>query len=328
MRMKQSFSILAILLAVLMLSACDGGNTSSVEETQPVTEATAAATEPKDRTFLVEPNAIEGLVRVEQMIPLKDNYLMVGVNEHGGQAVVLYDFKNNTSTPKTLNRLAEAGDILAIVPTQDDQVYVIYNNIEGGTQYVELYDSSMTLVSEVKTSEFVKENPDLATMKVDGAGNRYFLGWNEAGNHEVLVYDKDMQLLGRVSGEMTIGDELIPAADGKMYLLYHVGVKEARLGCVDPAALTITDIMLDNLPVYHKSTIEGSCGYDFYFNAQEALYGINIADGTSTVVLDWASTMFDGRDVRGLFALSDGNYLVSNIGSKLMEEGTWRMVAK
>ncbi len=327
MRMKHSFSILALFLAALLLTACDG-STSSVEETQPATQATTAATEPKDRDFLVEPNAVEGLVRVEQMIPLKDNYLMVGVNEHGGQAVVLYDLKNNTAEQKPLNRLAEAGDFLAIVPAHDDQIYVIYNSTEDGTQYVELYDSSMSLVSETTASEFAKEKPDLATMQVDKDGNHYFLGWNEAGNHEVLIYDKEMQLLGRVGGEMTIGDELIPVADGKMYLLYHVGVKEARLGCVDPAALTITDVTLDNLPVYHKSTIAGSCGYDFYFNAQEALYGINIADGTSKVVIDWGSTMFDGRDVRGLLAMSDGNYLVSNIGSKLMEEGTWRMVAK
>lgn len=328
MRMKQSFSILAVLLAALMLSACDGGNTSSVEETKPATEATTAATEPKDRTFLVEPNAIEGLVRVEQMIPLKDKFLMVGVNEHDGQAVVLYDPKSNTSEQKTLNRLAETGDFLAIVPDHEDRIYVIYSSLEDGKQFVELYDSSMTLVKEMPAAEFVQEKPDFATMKVDGAGNHYFLGWNEAGNHEVLVYDKEMQLLGKVGGEMTTGDELIPAIDGKMYLLYHVGVKEARLGCVDPAALTITDITMDNLPVYHKSTIEGTCGYDFYFNAQEALYGINIADGTSKVVIDWGSTMFDGRDIRGLYALPDGNYLVSNIGSKLMEEGTWKMIAK
>ena len=157
MRMKQSFSILAVLLAALMLSACDGGNTSSVEETKPATEATTAATEPKDRTFLVEPNAIEGLVRVEQMIPLKDKFLMVGVNEHDGQAVVLYDPKSNTSEQKTLNRLAEAGDFLAIVPDQEDRIYVIYSCLEDGKQFVELYDSSMTLVKEMPAAEFVQD---------------------------------------------------------------------------------------------------------------------------------------------------------------------------
>lgn len=328
MRMKQSFSILGVLFAALLLTACDEGGTSSVEETQPATQAATVATEPKDRSFLVEPNAIEGLSRVEQMIPLKDKFLMVGVNEHDGQSVVLYDSKSNTFEQKTLGLLAQMGNFLAIVPDREEQVYVFYSDPENGSQFVEVYDSSMTLLEEMPAEDFVKENPDLASMKVDGDGNRYFFGWNEVGNHEVLVYDKEMQLLGKAGGEMTIGEELIPAADGKMYLLYRVGGKEARLGCVDPAALTITDVALDTLPVYHKSTIKGTCGYDFYFNAQEALYGINIKEGTSKVVIDWGSTMFDGRDIRGIYALPDGNYLVSNIGSKLMEEGTWKMLAK
>jgi len=328
MRMKQGRAILGILLAAALLSGCDGANNSSVMETQPPTETRPAATEPKDKVFTVEPNAIEGLVSVEKMIPLKDKYLMVGLNEYDGRAVVLYNADTNTAEKKTLNRLSEIGDFLTIVPNHADQIYILYGDENGSGKYVELYDSTMALLEEWEISEFVKEPLDYATMQVDGAGNHYFLGWNEAGNHEVWIYDKEMQLLGHVGGEMTIGDELIPAADGKMYLIYHVGVKESRFACVDPEALSINDIPAANIPIYHNSTVAGTNGYDFYFNAQEALYGIHAAEGTCDVIIDWASTMFDGKDIRGVFALPNENYLVSNVGGKGMDAGTWKMVLK
>lgn len=327
MRMKQSRALLGILLASLLLTGCDGENNSSVMETQPPTEP-QAVTEPKDRTYTVEPNAIKGLVSIDKIIPLKDNYLMVGLNEFDGRAVVLYDPDTNTSEQKTLKRLSETGNILAVVPNEADQVYVFYSGEDGSDQYVELYDSTMTLVEETAISDFVKEPLDYATKQVDGAGNHYFLGWNEVGNHEVWVYDKEMQLLGNVGGEMTIGTGLIPAADGKMYLMYQAGVKESRFAWVDPETVSINDIQTENMPFYYNSIVTGTAGYDFYLNAQEALYGVHAAEGTSEVVIDWASTMFDGREVRGLYALPDGNYLVSFGGTKLMDAGTWKMVAK
>ncbi len=327
MRMKQSCALLSILLTALLLTGCDGENNSSVMETQPPTEP-QAVTEPKDRTYTVEPNAIKGLVSIDRIFPLKENYLMVGLNEFEGRAVVLYDPDTNTSEQKTLKRLSETGDFLAVVPNEEDQVYVFYSGEDGSDQYVELYDSTMTFVEEMSISDFVKEPLDYTTMQVDGAGNHYFLGWNEVGNHEVWIYDKEMQLLGNVGGEMTIGTGLIPAADGKMYLMYQAGVKESRFARVDPETISINDIQTENMPFYYHSVVTGTAGYDFYLNAQEALYGIHAAEGTSEVVIDWASTMFDGREVRGLYALPDGNYLISFGGTKLMDAGTWKMVAK
>lgn len=330
MRMKRIYALLAAALAVTMLTGCDGQNTASetdsAETAAPTEEMT---TDPPIPEFTVEPNAIEGLTLVERIIPLGNQYVMIGLNEFDGRSVVLYNAKTKETTPKTLKRLSEAGDILEVVTDAEDNLYVFYTYGENGEErYVETYDAQLNLVSEMAVEDMTEETVDFATMEIDKNGYRYFLGWDEGGNHEVWIYDKEMQFLGTASGEMTVGDELISAADGKVYLMYHVGAQERRFAWIDPKALTLNEVQTKNMPVYYNEILCGTNGYDFYFNAHEALYGIHAAEGRAVVVIDWTSTVFDGNEIRGVYPMSDNEYLVGNVGGNIMDAGTWKMVAK
>ena len=335
MRTKK-YAILSALLLSAVLTGCDAQ--PAVTETAPVQTTAVTAqpvTEAKDREFTVEPNAIEGLKLVEHIYPLGSKYLLIGLNEFDGRAAVLYDTETNTAEPKTLKRLSEAGDILQVVPGAEDTVYVFYAYGENGDErYVETYDSTLTLVEEcavedmLMLDEAMGESVDYPTMQVDAEGNSYFLGFDISGNHQVMVFDKEKQHLGSIRGDMRIGDELVRAADGNVYLLYHGDAQQMLMARVDPAEMTFDTIKTENIPAYHSEVITGTNGYDFYFQAQEALYGIHAAEGTSEVVIDWGSTVFDGNEVRGFYALPDGSYLISNTGSSGMDSGTWKMVVK
>ncbi len=335
MRTKKQLLLSALLLAAV-LTGCDAqAVTSEVAPTETTGVTAQPVTEARDREFTVEPNAIEGLELVEQIIPLGSKYLMIGLNEFDGRAAVLYDAKTNTAEPKTLKRLSEAGDILKIVPGTGDTVHVFYAYGEMGEErYVETYDSTLTLIEESAMENMIAfdapngESLDYPSMQVDGEGNYYFLGFDQPGNHHVMVFDKEQQFLGSIRGDMLIGEELIAAADGKVYLLYRGGSQQLLMACVDPAGLTLETIKTENVPAYHSSVITGTSGYDFYFQAQEALYGIHAAEGTSEVVIDWGSTLFNGNEVRGFYAFPDGSYLISNSGGDHMDPGTWKMVVK
>lgn len=334
MKMKRIYGMLVLLLAAL-LTGCDGqGNESeAVTETQAATAV--PVTEAKDREFVAEPNAIEGLKLVERIYPLGSRYLMIGLNEYDGRAAVLYDLKTKTAEPKTLKRLSEAGDILQVVQQDSDTIHVFYALGEDGSErYMETYDSSMTLIAETNVEDMLEmdettgESVDYPTMQVDSKGNYYFLGFDISGNHQVMIFDKEKNFIGSIREGMLIGEELIAAADGKVYLMYRGSAQQSMFACVNPETMTLDQINSAEIPVYHNNTITGTNGYDFYFNAHEALYGIHAAEGTCDVVIDWNSTLFDGNEIRGIFALPDGSYLVSNVGGKLMDPGTWKMVAK
>ncbi|MBQ2265256.1 MAG: hypothetical protein II341_07630 [Oscillospiraceae bacterium] len=335
MRTKK-YAVLSAFLLAAVLTGCDAQG--EVTETQPVQTTAVTAqpvTEPKDREFIVEPNAIEGLKLVERVYPLGTKYLMIGLNEFDGRSAVLYDAKTNTAEPKTLKRLSEAGDILEVVMGAEDTVHVFYAYGENGDErYVETYDSTLTLTDEcamedmLTLDETTGESVDYPSMQVDADGNSYFLGFDIAGNHQVMVFDKEKQYLGSVRGDMRIGDELIRAADGKVYLMYYGDAQQIMMASVDPSAMTLNTIKTENVPAYHSDVITGTNGYDFYFQAQEAIYGIHAAEGTSEVVIDWGSTVFDGNQVHGFYSLPDGSYLVSNTASSGMDAGTWKMVVK
>lgn len=335
MRMKWICAA-AVLTLAFGLTACEGQGTTSQEsiaETDTSTEM--LVTEAKDKEFVVEPNAIEGMKLVERILPLGSKYLLIGLNEYDGRTAALYDPKTKETTPKTLKRLSEAGDILNIVQEGKDRIHVFYALGEDGSErYMETYDSTMTLIDETAVEdmlvmdETMGDTVDYPTMEVDGKGNRYFFGFDISGNHQVMVFDKELQFLGSIRGDMTIGDELISAADGKVYLLYHGAAQQALFACVNPEKLTLDVIENSSVPAYYGSVVSGTNGYDFYLNAHEALYGIHAAEGTSEVVIDWYSNMFDGNEVRGIYANTDGTFLISNVGGNVMDPGTWKMSMK
>ncbi len=335
MRTKKHYALFALMLAAV-LTGCDAqGVNSEITPTETTTVTAQPVTEPKDRQFIVEPNAIEGMKLVEHIYPLGSQYLMIGLNEYDGRTAVLYNMKTNTAEPKTLSRLSEAGDILKIVSGAEDTVYVFYAFGElGEERYVEVYDSSMTLIDECAVEDMLTmdettgESVDYPTMQVDSAGNSYFLGFDIAGSHQVMVFDKEQQYLGSIRGDMLVGDELITGADGKVYLLYHGTAQQTLMACVDPKEMALKPIETASIPAYHSAVIAGTNGYDFYFQAQEALYGIKAASGKSEVVIDWASTVFEGYEVRGIYVLPDGNLIVSNTGGNEMDAGTWKMIVK
>lgn len=335
MRTKK-FAVLVLMLASV-LTGCDKQNVNSepmATETTKVT--TQAATEAKDKQFVVEPNAIEGLKYVEHIYPLGSKYLMIGVNEFDGRSAVLYDLKTNTAEQKTLNRLSEAGDILKVVPGADNTVYVFYSFGEVGEErYVEQYDANLNMIAEsavesmVTVDESTGESVDYPTMQVDAQGNLYFLGFDKAGSHRVMIFDKDKQYLGSVRGDMLVGDELIAAADGKVYLLYHGASNQLSMAAVNPTELKLETVELqNNFPIYHNDTISGTNGYDFYFLVQDALYGVHAAEGKCEAVIDWSSTVFAGYEIRGCYVLPGGDCLIGNTGEVDMEKGTWKMIQK
>ncbi len=328
MKIRKAHALFALVFSAVLLTGCDGNTTEQTSETTP-TETQAVTEAYRIPEYIVEPNAIEGIPTVQTIIPLGKSFLLVGLNEHEGRAVALYDPQNGSVKPITLSRLSETTDILKVVTDETGNIHIFYSgDAEGGGRYVETYDSQMNLIEEQEVTSLTAEAVDHPTMQIDKDGNHYFFGWDESGNHEVVIYDKDMQLLGSVRGEMTIGDDLITGADGKVYLMYHVGVYEARFACVDPVNLTIKDIVAEEMPTSYTELLPGANGYDFYMYAQEALYGIYAAEGTSEVVIDWKTTVFNVMEIRGIAAMSDGSFLVSNTGDYGMDSGTWKMVAQ
>lgn len=328
MRIRKGHALFALLLSAVLLTGCDTGTIGQSSETIP-TETQAVTEAARIPEYVAEPNAIEGIPTVQTIVPLGENFLMVGLNEYEGRAVVLYNPKDGTVKQITLPRLSETTDILKIVTGETGNIHIFYSgNVDGSGSYVETYDAQMNLVEEMEAAALTEEAVDHQTMQIDKDGNRYFLGWDETGNHEVWVYDKEMQFLGSLRGEMTIGDDLVTGADGKVYLMYHVGVQESRFACIDPVSLSLKDINIEGMPAYYSTLLEGADGFDFYMNAPEALYGVHAAEGTIEVVIDWETTAFDGSEIRGIAAMSDGSFLVSNAGGYEMDAGTWKMVVQ
>ncbi len=334
--MKRIYAVIAAALALTMLTACDGQDTTSQvpTETQAVTTQ-PPVTEAKDKEFTVEPNAIEGLKLVEQIYPLGSKFLMIGLNEYDGRAAVLYDPKTGEAAPKTLKRLSEAGDVLRIVQGADQMMYVFYALGETGSErWMETYDKNMELIAETDVEDMLDmegtdgESVDFPTMQIDKQGNHYFLGWDKPGNHHVLIFDQEMKYIGKIRGDMELGKELMRTADGKVYLMYQVGAQQKRFAYVNLQNMTLDAVEGMDLPGYYTSIVTGTNGYDFYLNAPEAFYGVDASEGKAEVVLDWNSTMFMSSEVRGIYALEDGSFYISSNGTGNMDRGTWKMIEK
>jgi hypothetical protein len=271
-------------------------------------------------------------------MPLDTNLLLLGYDAEYNPKAGIYQVSENAIQTAEMKYAKNAKDnryidVMGAYANANGGFDVLYDdhemdadwNILKNIYYVESYDANGELVSGKDVTENIGDEASFYNIIADKKGNLFAVATSDDGMQYITVRDKDFKERGIVEMDAQWVDQLFCAANGNVYVSGYSDMGGMLFGQIDPETLTLSEVDVEGMPEYYNGTFSGNSEYDFFMYDYQAIWGVSVANGTCTEVLNWMNSDFTSDYVNAVAALPDGKFLT--IMSNGEEEGTtlWKM---
>lgn len=314
--------LLAMMVSAAMLvsmTACQTQNTHSPGEPSGATMTVALSHSYSAKQLL--PGQNFGVHRAVQF----GEQLLVKCWVNGSTAIAILD---PDAGELTAQQIVEDNCFIHGLDVQGDTVDLFLGYCDDEWKEVRreivTYDASLNEVQRKDVTAAFGAPLSVGAWARDAQGNEY-LGIYGNG----ILCQKTDGTLQKIEGTQG-NEELFKGRDGNVYGISADNDKS--IDVYDAEALTRQKIDID-LPKsgYNNARIlPGNANFDYLCYQVDDLYGVTIADGSVTKLINWEESDFTGDRVSYAYQLQDGRFIIMDFSLETMVEpyATWLLTAR
>lgn len=287
-----------------------------------------------ENSYSSEELKIEGTKRFDGAIALNDtNLFVVGSDENYEPTFYLYNMTDASTREISLAYLENlpkgqsAWPSSMVVDPQGGIGVIYYNYKDKDEDYeqlgytVEFYDGDMNVV-ETKQLD-IKDDINFNDVISLPDGGYLSSIWGDSGNY-VGVLDEDFNLKKKINGSFSYIENMVVLPDGSIYISYQDMEYNSVFGKIDLESASVEKIEIEGLPSWFNECFASTTDdYTFYVTNSDAIYGINVSDGSCTEVVNWLNSDFMGDYVNSPIQLKDGRFLITAYDSDYQNSSMW-----